>query len=130
MRKWYGTAAVCLNENNEVLMVKSHDSDAWAVPSGGIEEGETPEECCVREVMEETGYEVKITDHLFMKETMIKGIEVKTHYFKVDKIGKSRGIDDPDKIIELAEWMSLSHVEDMKHVYPEDKKFLLEVMKS
>ncbi|KIL51669.1 phosphohydrolase [Jeotgalibacillus alimentarius] len=67
MKKWSGAAAVCLNEHNEVLMVKSIHSNAWAVPSGGIESGETPEACCIREVMEETGYEVEIIDHLFVK---------------------------------------------------------------
>lgn len=67
MKEWFGSAAVCINENNEVLMVKSYHSNAWAIPSGGIEKGETPEECCVREVMEETGYRVAIEDKLFVK---------------------------------------------------------------
>ena len=55
-------------------MVKSIASEAWAVPSGGIEEGESPEECCIREVKEETGYDVfEIVENLFIKEVEIKG---------------------------------------------------------
>ncbi|WP_231687655.1 NUDIX domain-containing protein [Bacillus sp. CHD6a] len=69
----------------------------WSVPSGGIEIGETPEECCIREVKEETGYEVRIIERLFIKESVIKGINVNTHYFNVEKIGESEGINDPDK---------------------------------
>lgn len=130
MKEWFGSAAVCINENNEILMVKGYNSDEWAIPSGGIEEGETPEECCVREVMEETGYKVVILDKLFIKETTIKGIKVKTHYFKVKKVGESQGINDPDKIIEEVDWKSLSEIEMVEHAYPEDIELLVNIIKN
>ena len=43
------------------MILLSHEtvSGWWLVPGGGIEEGETPEECCVREVEEETGVIVR-----------------------------------------------------------------------
>lgn len=50
-------------------MVKGINSETWAIPSGGIEEGETPEECFMREVKEETGYDIVIEDNLFIKES-------------------------------------------------------------
>lgn len=130
MKEWFGSAAVCMNENNEVLMVKSYHSDAWAIPSGGIEKGETPEECCVREVMEETGYRVAVVDKLFVKEVMIKNIHVQTHYFKVQKMGESIGINDPDNIIETVDWKSLKDLEKIEHAYPEDKEFLIKIINS
>ena len=33
----------------------------WTLPGGGMERGESPAECCVREVLEETGYHVELT---------------------------------------------------------------------
>ena len=36
----------------------------WGLPKGAVEEGETPEEAAVREVLEETGLEAEIEDDL------------------------------------------------------------------
>lgn len=126
MERWSGSAGICINEQMEILMVKSFDSQGWAVPSGGIEEGETPEECCVREVKEETGYDVKVIEQINVKRTIIKGIQVTTYYFRVEKIGGSSGINDPDKIIVEADWKSLSELKTIDHAYPEDLTILLE----
>jgi ADP-ribose pyrophosphatase YjhB (NUDIX family) len=52
-----------ITRNNEVLMVKQYvqrGDIVWNFPGGGIEEGETPEEACLREVEEETGFIVNI----------------------------------------------------------------------
>ena len=92
MKSWSGSASICINGQKELLMVKSFGSEEWAVPSGGIEKGESPEECCIREVKEETGYDVKVIEQLRVKKTTIKGIKVKTYYFRVEKFGKVVGL--------------------------------------
>lgn len=91
-------------------------------PSGGIENGESPEACCIREVKEETGYDVRIIQKLFLKETEIQGIKVTTHYFNVEKTGESAGIADPDQTIAEAAWKSLAVLDHLEHMYPEDLK--------
>ena len=126
MKSWSGSAGICINEQKEILMVKSFGSEEWAVPSGGIEKGESPEECCIREVKEETGYDVKVIEHLRVKKTTIKGIKVKTYYFRVEKFGESSGINDPDKDIAEADWKSLSEITVIHHTYPKDLRLLLE----
>ena len=48
--------------NGQVLMVR-HENDGtghWCLPGGGMEPGETPEECIVREVREECGIAVEV----------------------------------------------------------------------
>ncbi|WP_339215910.1 NUDIX domain-containing protein [Ornithinibacillus sp. FSL M8-0202] len=69
MEEWRGSAAICIH-NREVLMVRAKGSSQWAVPSGGIEEGETPELCCIREVKEETGYAVTVKEEIYVKKLL------------------------------------------------------------
>ena len=83
----------------------------------------------VREVKEETGYDIVIEDNLFIKETETKGYKVKTYYFKVKKAGESEGINDPDNIIVEAGWKSLRDIQKLQHAYPEDLKVLESFLK-
>ena len=55
-----GCCAVIFDEKHEkVLLTKRADNGLWCVPGGRMESGESAEECCQREVFEETGLEVR-----------------------------------------------------------------------
>jgi len=54
-------------QNDKVLMVKQYvqrGDIVWNFPGGGIEDEETPEQACIRETKEETGFDVTIEEHL------------------------------------------------------------------
>lgn len=44
----------------QVLLIKRRDIPVWVLPGGGLEQGETPEAGAMREVQEETGFQVSI----------------------------------------------------------------------
>lgn len=55
-------SVVAIVQDNEgrVLLIHKTDNDLWALPGGGHEIGESISETVVREVKEETGYDVEV----------------------------------------------------------------------
>ena len=53
-------SAVVLDEDR-LLVIRRTDNGLWSLPGGGMEPGETVSEAVIREVREETGYDVKPT---------------------------------------------------------------------
>ncbi|MFJ7730625.1 NUDIX hydrolase [Lysinibacillus sp. NPDC097231] len=123
---WNGASAIVINDH-KVLMVRSKGTNSWGVPSGEIENNEKPEEACIREVWEETGYKVTINKPLHTKKTFIKDYEVTTAYFLCEIIGGSIQYHDPDDIIEEIAWKSIEEIKNIEHDYPEDKEILMQM---
>ena len=47
-----------------LLKVKTEQLSFWQPITGGIENGESPEAACIREIFEETGLEIELTELL------------------------------------------------------------------
>ena len=130
MEKWYGSAAVCMNEDGELLMVlqgRPEERKTWSIPSGGKEQYETFEDCCIREVKEETGYQAEIIQELTVKKGSYEDlyIEYEIHYFLVKKIGGQRLFNDPDNLIYDIAWKNSEEIKTLSLSYPEDMDYLL-----
>ncbi len=70
----------------------------WNFPGGGVEEGENFEQACLREVLEETGYTVKIIRSLFQSK------EKQT--FLCELISGTLSIEDDEDILDVR-WIDL-----------------------
>lgn len=91
--------------NNEVLMVRQYvqrGDIVWNFPGGGVEQGESPEEACIREVKEETGFDARIIQLLDCSKDK--------YTFDAEIVGGELGLDktneDNSDILEVA-WVSL-----------------------
>ena len=92
-------------QGNKILMVKQfvqRGDIVWNFPGGGIEDNETPEEACVREVKEETGYNVVIKRLLFKSSNKFTfEAKITSGYLYLD----TNNVDNKD-ILDVA-WVSI-----------------------
>lgn len=56
-----GVSAVVTDEDGRILLQRRADNGLWALPGGGMDLTESVPEAAVREVKEETGYDVEVT---------------------------------------------------------------------
>ncbi|MBB4914711.1 8-oxo-dGTP pyrophosphatase MutT (NUDIX family) [Streptosporangium saharense] len=56
-----GVSAVVVDDQGRVLMQRRVDNGLWALPGGGMDLTESVPQAAVREVREETGYDVEVT---------------------------------------------------------------------
>ena len=129
-----GSSGICINEKGQLLMVlqgKPEEKKAWSIPSGGKEHEETYEECCIREIKEETGYLVEIVEEIMVKKKTYEHLNVlaEVHYFSVKMVGGKRYLQDPDNLIYDIAWKTLNELRTIELTYPEDKDFLIDYIK-
>lgn len=57
-----GAYGVLVDDEERILLALWNEGakPAWTLPGGGVEHAETPEQAAVREVREETGYDVEL----------------------------------------------------------------------
>ncbi|WP_127534210.1 NUDIX hydrolase [Paenibacillus kobensis] len=128
MSKWIGAAAICVNSDNQVLMVlqgKPEEEKRWSVPSGGKEQDETLEECCIREVYEETGYRCEIIQVIKDKAGAFGPVKYHVKYFEIAIVGGQPTLHDPDGLIYEIAWKTAAQLNELHFSFPEDKEFLL-----
>ncbi len=78
--------AVFSKDRSEVLLVKRRDIPVWVLPGGGIDAEETPENACIREVLEESGLQISI-ERKVGEYTPINKLTSFTHLYEAKVIG-------------------------------------------
>ena len=84
-----GSRAVVVRDG---MILLSHEirSGWWLIPGGGMEAGETPEECCVREVEEETGYVVRPLRQFLTMSEYYEEYRYISYYFVCEVTGRGQ----------------------------------------
>ncbi len=113
-------------DSGKVLLVTGIQGAIWSFPKGHVEIGETTEEAAIREVREETGYDVEILKRLTdvtytnketgdsirvamfkmrpIKDTGIKEVDVQTKWFPIEEAKQFLAYHKPASLlIEISE---------------------------
>ena len=102
------------NEEGKILFQLRRGK--WDLPKGKLEEGETIEECAVREVEEETGLQnielgelVGITSHQYTERG--RDIDKETHWFAMKVSGAQQLIPQIEEDILELKWVAENELE-------------------
>ncbi|MAG37711.1 MAG: hypothetical protein CL878_15860 [Dehalococcoidia bacterium] len=101
---------VVICRNGRFIVVRNVDGDHkwWSLPGGGVEVGETLGEAAVREVREETGFEVRLIGVLDLAERKAaEGYSVGVTFQAEVVGGDGHTGDDPTGIATEVRWVTL-----------------------
>lgn len=90
--------AVIIPKDEKVLLVR-HVKDGrqyWLIPGGGLDFGETIEDCARREIKEETNLDIKLVKLLFVSESVSK--EHSRHLVNLFFLGQAL---NPDEVLKV-----------------------------
>lgn len=117
-----------LIQSSSVLLVKinspARNNMVWMPPGGGLEFGESLQECVAREFHEETGLNVEVDEFLFLNEFIKDPIHAVELYFKVTqtggklKLGNDPEHDADSQLIKDIKWVPVSSLHNLP-VVPE-----------
>lgn len=62
--KTQGAFTIVTDDLEQILLVKRKDYPIWDLPGGRVERGESTEVAAVREVKEETGYDIQLHERI------------------------------------------------------------------
>ena len=120
-----------VNYEDHILMVKRAKQEeklVWVFPGGKVQEGETREEACIREIYEETGLNVSIIK--LFGERIHPETGVKITYFLCKYDGGQIIIQNKDEILEIAYKTREEFLQDVKiDVYEPVKEYIKKYIK-
>ena len=74
--------------DGKILLSYEREVDQYLIPGGGLEEGESLVNCCIRELAEECGAVVEPQDHYLLLEEFYNENYFKSHYFVCELVGE------------------------------------------
>ncbi len=111
-------------ENDKILICHELKDKQFFSPGGGLEKDESLEECCIREICEETGILVKVKAHLITVNEYYEDWKFISHYFICKPIGTAeRKLTKAEiKTGLVPEWVNIEFIRDLWSRHDEFKR--------
>jgi 8-oxo-dGTP pyrophosphatase MutT (NUDIX family) len=117
MKTIVAAGGLVYNEKDELLMIFRRGK--WDLPKGKLDDGESIEDCAVREVIEETGLTtvirgdlIGITYHQYFDQWIKEEVIKETHWYRMHAPGDQQLIPQTEEDIELIKWVAGKELED------------------
>ena len=119
---WNRTRTSCrgiIMDQDKILLSYGTAADQWMIPGGGLEAGESAQECCVREVAEETGMLVEASDCMLEIHEYYETSWLIHKYFICKVIGRTDILQtENEKALGMEpRWMPVEEIKDILSRY-------------
>ena len=108
-----------LLKNEKVLLSYEENTDQWMIPGGGLEGNESLQDCCAREVVEETGIVVAPNKLFLTINEYFDDLMYINHYFTADYVRETERklTDEENKNGLVPKWVELNEAIDIFSKY-------------
>ena len=91
--EWKNTRTACraiVCREGRLLLSHGRATGLWMLPGGGLEDGESETECCVREVAEETGTMIRLSGCILEIDEYYEDWRHRNLYFEGEVVGAAQ----------------------------------------
>ncbi len=102
-------------KDGKILICHEIKDKQYFSPGGGIEKDETLEECCIREVCEETGILVEVKDLIITVNEYYEDWKYITHYYICEAVGEAETHLTKEEISRglVPEWVDIEFIREL-----------------
>lgn len=110
-----GASRAIIVKNENIMLSHETKINRWMIPGGGIEADETPRECCIREVAEETGLVVKPENCFLVINEYYEDWKFVSYYFYCTMTGltERKPTDGEIRVGAMPEWVGITDAMDI-----------------
>lgn len=123
LKEIIAAGGLVFNQHNQLLMIFRRGW--WDLPKGKLDDGESIEDCALREVMEETGIKhltiqsfINTTQHQYFDQWIKEEVIKTTHWYKMLTSDSNTTPQTEEDITQIA-WVDNNKIDEfLKQTYP------------
>ncbi len=105
----------CIKKGDKILLVQENKKEVnglWDLPGGKLKTTETVEQAAIREIKEETGYNIKLQSILILQNYVTKKGEMLIIYFNAELLSNKQKKYKKEEI-KNTKWFTIDEIKNM-----------------